>query len=212
MFDGSVGSFSSLFGSEQFLFIFRGGPHEFEFVESRIAALGISNASVVKLEVETSGQAETVFLGLGQEAQNEDVPLTIFNIDTFRPGYRHDATYGHAPSLLEVFRGTGPNWSYVRPSNSVPGKVIETAEKNPISNLCCTGLYRFSSPAEFSFAFAKRKRDSALSRQETYVAPLYNYLLESGKNVYYNEIDVRDVVFCGIPAEYEYLVNIGYTG
>lgn len=207
VFDQSVSSFSALFGSETFIFVVRDGASEREFVEQRVAALGIADASVVQLEYATSGQAETVFLGLGQLARSESEPLTIFNIDTFRPGYRHSDLYGRTPNLLEVFRGSGPNWSYVKPDTRVFGKVVATAEKIQISDLCCTGLYRFESPAEFSFAFEQRKQDVESDSSETYVAPLYNYLLRNGKNVHYNIIESEDVLFCGIPVEYEFLIE-----
>ena len=40
---------------------------------------------------------------------------------------------------------------------------------------------------------------------EIYVAPLYNQLIKTGVQIGYKEIAKDDVIFCGIPAEYEAL-------
>ena len=132
-------------------------------------------------------------------------PLTIFNIDTFRPGFRFPQA-GWAQSSdgwLEVFRGAGANWSYVRPGPGPEPLAIETAEKRPISDLCCTGLYHFARADDFHAALAQER--AAPSMNELYVAPLYNHLIAAGRRIHYRLIKTREVVFCGTPAEYQAL-------
>ena len=38
---------------------------------------------------------------------------------------------------------------------------------------------------------------------ELYVAPLYNHLIAAGQDIRFTEIAPDEVIFCGIPAEYE---------
>lgn len=167
----------------------------------------IRDAAIQILEAPTSGQAETVELGLLQAGMPADMPLTIFNIDTFRPGFRFPASPGLAGSAgyLEVFRGGGANWSYVRPAPGEAKLVVETAEKRPISDLCCTGLYHFAAAGDFCAALQKERL--APSCPELYVAPLYNHLIAAQKRVHYELVAAEDVVFCGVPGEYEALLK-----
>jgi len=200
VFAHAVGSFSAYFATAPFLFVARDIAGTPDFIAAECAALGIGHARVHLLDAPTAGQAETVELGLADVPA--DTAITIFNIDTFRPGFRYPV-FTDSAGYLEVFRGSGPNWSYVRPAPGPEPLVLETAEKRPISNLCCTGLYHFAQVGQFRDALAKeRVRPSAA---ELYVAPLYNALIAAGTKVHYAVVAAEDVVFCGVPAEYEAL-------
>jgi dTDP-glucose pyrophosphorylase len=82
--------------------------------------------------------------------------------------------------------------------------VLETAEKRPISDLCCTGLYHFAKASLFLEALAAERRKP--SSRELYVAPLYNHLISKGARIHYQLIQPQEVVFCGVPAEYQQLL------
>jgi hypothetical protein len=212
VFDHAVESFRSLFDQEQFLFIVRDIENSPAFVEGSCATLGLRNAQIAMLEAPTAGQAETVELGLRVAANDGDVPLTIFNIDTFRPNFRFptDTWFRNSDGYLEVFRGEGANWSYVRPSANEPNLALETAEKRPISDLCCTGLYHFAKTSQFLAAVAEEHRNP--SSRELYVAPLYNHLIGKGARIHYQLIQPEEVVFCGVPAEYRRLLAVAQNG
>jgi hypothetical protein len=204
LFAHAVGSFSAYTQTLPFLFIARDIAGTPAFFEAECARLGIRNAQIVVLDAPTSGQAETVARGLAQIAP--EAPVTIFNIDTFRPGFRFPSAFDleHVDGYLEVFRGSGPNWSYVRPAAG-SDRVAETTEKVPISDLCCTGLYHFRSAGDYLIAYADfADRDAArLGLRELYVAPMYNLLIARGADVRYDVIPEENVVFCGIPEEYD---------
>lgn len=205
VFDHAVGSFARYFESTPFLFIARDVQATAEFLETRCVALGIAAWKVVTLDQPTGGQAETVEIGL-QSAGFDNIPLTIFNIDTFRPDFVFPDIADEAGGYLEVFRGGGSNWSYVRAAGT-SDTVLEVAEKRPISDLCCTGLYHFARSDAFLDALARERKGSEYS--ELYVAPLYNHLIYQGDNIRYNIIERSQVVFCGVPAEYEQLIGDG---
>ena len=205
LFAHAVDSFRAYFAAEPFLFIARDEPDVPEFVAREVAALGVASARTVLLPRPTLGQADTVRLGLQQARTGADTPLTIFNIDTFRPGFRYPAAdwMGRADGYLEVMPGTDPGFSFVRPAEGGEGRVAETAEKVVISRLASTGLYWFRRAGDFLDAM---EGDAARAHGELYVAPLYNALIAAGLDVRYHAVPAAEVVFCGVPAQYEALL------
>lgn len=207
LFAHSVGSFSAYFTSLPFLFIARDVAGTADFIARECAALGISTAQTVVLNELTAGQAATVALGLARAAPPPATPITIFNIDTFRPAFRFPTEFDAAQvdGYLEVFSGTGSNWSYVRPATPDSNRVLQTTEKVPISDLCCTGLYHFRSAAQYLAAYADFANGGAeqIGLRELYVAPMYNLLIAAGADIRYDLIDPGQVTFCGVPTEYD---------
>ncbi|WP_345336214.1 capsular biosynthesis protein [Ferrimonas pelagia] len=202
LFDHALLSFQRYFTHLSFLFIVRSDHDTPAFVARRCHALGITDFQIVTLDKATRGQAETVALGLTEI--DPQMPLTIFNIDTFRPGFALPELTECSDGYLEVFEGEGDNWSYAKPLDHASDRVIETAEKNPISNLCSTGLYHFAHAKDFLQAFAVEaaKPISQWQKQELYIAPLYNQLIAEGKDIRYHKIHRDEVIFCGVPAEF----------
>lgn len=203
LFDHSVNSFKEYFDTHKFIFIIRDVYETSDFVKSRVIDLGIKDYDIVVLDEETRGQAETVTLGLASYRDSVDA-ITIFNIDTFRPNFIYPPLRELGDGYLEVFSGTGDNWSFVRPIDESSTKINLTTEKNPISNLCCTGLYHFKSIQDY---FSAYEYYSSLPKEkwekgELYVAPLYNYLININKSIHYHEIQRDEVIFCGTPDEY----------
>jgi hypothetical protein len=209
LFDHAVKSFAAYFADTPFLFVVRDVQGSPAFVAERAAALGIATTTIVALDAPTVGQAETVAIGLRRAQIDPAAEITIFNIDTFRPGFRKPdvATKPGSGGYLEVFEGHGANWSFVRPDPADTARVIETAEKRAISRLCCTGLYHFAAARDFLGAFDAAIEDPALRgpKDEIYVAPLYNWLIARGQRIGYDVVPRESVIFCGVPAEYDAL-------
>lgn len=208
LFSHTVGSFAAFFASEEFLFIARAEADTPSFVEQEATALGVEAFRTVVLPHPTRGQADTVVQGLRSADISADEPLTIFNIDTIRPGFRHpDAAWmSDAAGYLEVMRATDPGFSYARPDPaSSDARVLETVEKVVISDLASTGLYYFRSAGLFLDAFAAQA--SQIGGQELYVAPLYNELIAQGLGVHYALVSDREVIFCGTPQQYKSLLS-----
>ena len=211
-FAHAIASFASCFATHPFLFIARDIYDTAAFVNREVANLGIAHARTLLLDRPTAGQAETVELGLRAIAHTDVEPVTIFNIDTFRPGFAFPPAewFARSDGYLEVFTGTGTNWSFVRASGGSEPLVVETAEKRPISELCCTGLYHFARVVDFMRALDAER--ASPSGPELYVAPIYNHLIRAGKRIHYSVIESSDVVFCGVPQEYEDLLARRWTG
>lgn len=205
LFSHAVLSFSAYFKSTPFLFIVRDVYGTPEFVEKECKALGINDYQVITLNQETRGQAETVALGLEDAKLNLEEPLTIFNIDTFRPNFIFPQLEELGDGYLEVFRGTGDNWSFAKPESVNGTKVILTTEKDPVSDLCSTGLYHFKTLDDFFLAYNTylKKPVTEWAKGELYIAPLYNELITVNRDIHYHLIERDEVIFCGIPSEYD---------
>ena len=211
LFDHAVRSFENYFDEEEFLFVFRDVQDTASFLHSECEQLGIRNYRMICLNEPTRGQAETVAIALTRAEVSSDTSLTIFNIDTFRLGfvYPEFLTNQNVAGYLEVFQGEGSNWSFAKLKDGSKDQVLETAEKKPISNLCCSGLYYFRSTGEFleSFWLEAQRPLKDLDANELYVAPLYNYLIRAGKDIRVNVITASDVIFCGVPNEYTFFLS-----
>jgi hypothetical protein len=207
LFAHAVGGFAAYFDRLPFLFVARDVAGTPDFVARECASLGVREARTVVLDAPTAGQSETVALGLQRAGVAPGEPVTVFNIDTFRPGFRFPDGFdpGAVDGYLEVFRGSGANWSYVRPAAAGSDRVAETTEKVPISDLCCTGLYHFREAGAFLDAHARfaAGEAAAMGLRELYVAPLYNLLIRDGRDIRFHEIGAEEVIFCGVPAEYD---------
>jgi len=204
LFEHSVQSFEHYFATHLFVFIVRDVFETSQFVEAKAQALGIKDFRLVTLQDETRGQAETVYLAL-KALSVEKGPITLFNIDTFRPDFRFPQQALIGDGFLEVFEGEGSNWSFARPLSGDSQRVAETAEKNPISNLCSDGLYHFSDAGDFieSFEHYEAQPCTEWAKGELYIAPLYNYLIKNERSIFYTLIREDEIVFCGTPDEYQ---------
>lgn len=208
VFAHAVASFQAYFDSEFFLFLVRADYEAEAFVRRELASLGVRRFELVVFGQETAGQADTVYQGLQRmQEQQQGGALTIFNIDTFRPGFAMPAL--ECDGYLEVFEGEGEHWSFVRPGPG--GKVLETTEKVRISNLCSDGLYQFRERALFDEAFRHAASNDLRVRAEFYIAPLYNYLIAAGRDIRYVTVGPGEIVFCGTPDEYLAAVKHGNT-
>lgn len=212
LFAHSIRSFERYFDSSRFLFITLAQYSAADFVRAECRRLGIEDVEIVVLDELTRGQAETVQKGLAAVGTRAE-PITIFNIDTAEPGFVQPEFSKECDGYLDVFVGTGNNWSFAKPATDGSNRVVETAEKRPISNLCSTGLYHFASSDDFLAAYQNQLDGGPkrLTRGEIYVAPLYNFLIESGKDIRYRILDRDDVVFFGTPAEYDALLHESYS-
>jgi len=210
LFRHAVEGFLRYAPAMRLLFIARDVKGTASFIAAECRAMGLDRFETHILDAATRGQAETVALGLAGRAANDDSAM-IFNIDTFRPDWHPPARFAldAVDGYLEVFEGEGRNWSFVAPLDPQVQSVARTTEKDPISNLCCTGLYHFRRTGDFldAFAAAAAGGASSWSAGELYVAPLYNRLIASGRDIRYHLIRRDEVIFCGTPSEYQAVLD-----
>lgn len=205
VFCWAVKSFERYFQSDKFVFIYRDVYDTQQFIEKQIQQLGINNYKLVCLPSETLGQAETVYQGICDLDSDEE--LYIFNIDSRILNFQKPKWIHKCDGYLEVFKGEGNHWSFALAENPESLKVIRTAEKERISDLCSDGLYYFKQKSVFEKLFLNAKANQRTAKNEYYIAPLYNDLIAMQGVVYYNLIANEQILFCGTPEEYQALLK-----
>jgi hypothetical protein len=153
---------------------------------------------VLEIDYDTSGQAETVNLALNLFG-NPDEEVFIFNIDTILTNFKKYQT--NADGYLETFYAEGDHWSFARVK--YPNTVLETAEKIKISDHCSNCLYYFKIKGVYQTYYNLYSNQSI---GETYIAPMYNFLIAENRLVLNKSVATDSVILCGTPLEYERLI------
>ena len=137
-----------------------------------------------------------------EEYIDNDAPLIIHTLDIeFRPVFDpHVMTEMDADGLILTFKSNSSNYSYAK--LGADGFVTETAEKKAISNNACVGIYGFKKGSDFcKYARDMIKRDLR-TKNEFYISPLYNLLIEDNKQIKTRSVDKMHVF--GTPDEYHF--------
>lgn len=216
LFEHSVIGFRSYFERERFTFVTLASYRAYDFIAARCREMGlpVANTVIIELDTPTDGQAETVAIGIDRSRTEDGEPITIFNIDTFRPDFHHPITFDFSKvdGYLETFEAAGDHWSFVRSVDDIDPdlRVVEVAEKKRISRHCSTGLYYFRTARLFRQAFeTTRNIDSRqLQAGERFVAPLYNILIQEGRDIRYAPIRPDQIIQCGTPEEYQAVLTL----
>ncbi len=157
--------------------------------------LGFNEVSVLVLDRETKGQAETAWLAKPLCAELE--PILIYNTDTHVSPYALDPTEFTDDGWIPCFTAPGEKWSFVE--LGADGFAQRVTEKQRISDHCSIGLYGFSSFRLFEGAY----REGVSQPNEMYVAPLYNTLIDKGCHLTISTLDSDDVCILGTPEDLE---------
>ena len=204
VFSWSVRSFEHYFKTDKFIFIYRNVYETKDFLEVEIKNLGITDYELVCLPEEILGQADTVYQGIANIDSNEEI--YIFNIDSRIIDFIKPKWAAECDGYLEVFKGEGEHWSFALAEEN-SRRVIRTTEKERISDLCSDGLYYFKKKSVFEKLFLSAKENQRTAKNEYYIAPLYNDLIEAGSTVFYDLIENYRILFCGTPDEYLQLLK-----
>ena len=205
VFYHAINSFKRYFNEHEFLFIFRNIQTTEKFINDECQKLNLKNYKTICLDQPTDGQAETVYLGMKKADIYESEQILVFNIDTFRPNFElpKNLDLASIDGYLEVFQAEGEHWSFVLPESEGSNKVLRTTEKDRISSLCSSGLYYFRKAKDYFDTFEKIIKINDRTKNEFYIAPMYNYLIKQNKDIRYARISRDEIIFCGTPDEYK---------
>ena len=170
------------------------------FIKSACVKMNLKNYHVILIDYLTDGQATTAMLA-GQYWHSEN-ELLIYNIDTYvEPGQMNSQEL-KGDGFIPCFQAEGTHWSFVKVDES--GRAVEIREKVRISDNCTLGAYYFKSCGLYASLYNEYySQNENLVNGEKYVAPLYNYLLERGGDIYISDIDPDKVHVLGTPEELE---------
>ena len=148
----------------------------------------VLEGNIVVLNEMTEGAAQTV---LSAQGFFDDVlPLVIpscdqlvdIDIDDF---YNH-AIEKQATGCLMTFNGNSPAYSYCKTEEN--GYVTQTREKEVISNHANVGIYYFQNGTDFIDCARLMIDANIRSKNEFYLAPVYNFLID-----YYEMFNVDNI-------------------
>ncbi len=170
------------------------------FVRSKCEELGIIDYHLILLDYLTDGQATTATLA--EKYWNSEHALLIYNIDTYvEPGQMNSEEL-RGDGFIPCFKAEGDHWSFVRLDEQ--GRVVQIKEKQRISDHCTLGAYYFKSCGLYKQLYDEYYREEKnLVKGEKYVAPLYDYLLSKGGEIYISDIAPETVHVLGTPEELE---------
>lgn len=202
LFEWSMESLAAFRRPEDtYLFILRREDHASDFIREKCLEMGISRIQIIQLEEMTDGQATTAMLGA--KYWEKESPLLIYNIDTYvEAGQMHPRDFC-GDGFIPCFCGEGDHWSFVRLGEDE--RAAEVREKVRISDFCTLGAYYFKTCSLYEKLYEEYySKRTNIEKGEKYIAPLYNYLIQKGKEVRISVIDVEKIHVLGTPEELDY--------
>lgn len=174
------------------------------FIKEKCQELEIDNYHLILLDYLTDGQATTATLA--EQYWNKEHALLIYNIDTYvEPGQMNSEEL-KGDGFIPCFKAEGDHWSFVRLDEQE--RVIEIKEKQRISDHCTLGAYYFKTCDLYKKLYDEYySEEKNLVKGEKYVAPLYDYLLSKGGEIYISDIAPERVHVLGTPEELEYFLE-----
>lgn len=174
------------------------------FIDEKCMEMALLKYHVILLDYLTDGQATTALLA--QQYWNPENALLIYNIDTYVEAGEMNSMELKGDGFIPCFQAEGEHWSFVRLDEM--GKVIEIREKKRISNYCSVGAYYFKTCALYKNLYDEyyRQTQKCIDR-EKYIAPLYDYLLSKGGEIYISNIVSDKVHVLGTPEELQLFLD-----
>lgn len=140
--------------------------------------------NIVPIDKLTEGAACTVLEA--QEYIDNEVPMILANCDqlVLDKNFMDESIDFYksqdADGGILCFVANSPKWSYVEVKND---RVVRVVEKEPISNLATVGIYYFKQGRFFIQAAKKMIAKKLRVKNEFYIAPTYNEMIEHKQNV-----------------------------
>lgn len=165
--------------NKKFIFIIKETDSKKYHFDSMLNQL-VENAVIVKLKNQTKGAVCSVLYAIDEIDKNEE--MIIVNSDQVIEVDYNDVLKNlrKGDGGMITFNAVHPRWSFVRLTNE---KVVETAEKNPISNNAIAGFYYFKKASDFiEGAFNVIKFDDNFNGNY-YISSVYNQLILKNKEL-----------------------------
>ena len=183
---------------EKYIFVVRKEDNAKSFIEKQSKKYNINNFDVLEIEELTDGQATTCMLAIPY--CKEDDAILVYNIDTYVEPREMKFKDIQGDGYMPCFYGKGDHWSFAKTDKE--GKVIEVREKERISDNCTLGAYYFSSARLYKKVYNEYYLNNKnVEKNEKYIAPLYNYMIQKNMDVRISIVDYDKVHVLGTPEE-----------
>jgi dTDP-glucose pyrophosphorylase len=158
--------------------------------------------TVIEVNEDTSGAACSALLAV--DHINNDQPLIITNGDQILAGVEIaeivcDFQAKSWDAGVIVFEDIHPRWSFVKCDSE--GRVIEAAEKRPISKLATAGFFYFARGSDFVQAAMEMLKKNAQVNGFFYICPALNELLLRHAHIGIHKIDRSHYISLATPGD-----------
>lgn len=188
----------------QYFFVVQKKDNASVFIRKAAEKLGIHKIEILELNALTDGQATTAMIAAQKCPPNESI--LIYNIDTYVEAFEMKYAEIHGDGYIPCFHADGNHWSFVRTDDA--NRAVEVREKLRISDNCTLGAYYFSSAALYMDLYQNYYIDDFhMEKNEKYIAPLYNYMISKGLEVYIGNVNAKKVHVLGTPEELKIFVQ-----
>ncbi len=170
-----------------FIFLINSEDSKNYFLDNVLGLLTENKPTIIKIDHRTKGAACTALLAIdeidndtplfisnGDQVIKEDLNSILTNLETYDSG---------VVSTTSVH----PRWSYIRVDGE---KVIETAEKRPISNNAIAGLFYYKKGSDFVRSTMNMIKKDANYNGMFYISSTINELILENNNVGYYKIPI----------------------
>jgi NDP-sugar pyrophosphorylase family protein len=166
---------SNIKRQHQFIFIIK-EDDVIKFHLDNTLKLICPGCEIIKLKKSTSGGLCSVLMAI-DKIKSEDSMLIlngdqVLDID-FNKVDEH-WKFEDVEAGIVTFNSVHPRWSYARIENK---EVVQTAEKNPISNQSIAGYYYFKSATKFFNAAFETIKNEVMFDESYYISPVINQFI-----------------------------------
>jgi NDP-sugar pyrophosphorylase family protein len=178
-----IDGFKCIKQEKRFIFLVNSADCSSYYLDNVLRLATDNNCIVIKLEKPTQGAACTALMAI--EYINNDSPLVISNsdhiIDYDLNTVIEDFQKRNIDGGTICFDSIHPKWSFVRLDKN--NKIVETAEKRPLSRNAIAGFYYFRKGSDFvSGAMSMIKKDVNVEGKY-FVSFVLNELVLNNKNL-----------------------------
>jgi HAD superfamily hydrolase (TIGR01509 family) len=139
------------------------------------------NCNIIFVNGITEGAACTTLLA--KEFINNNDSLLIANSDQFlewsSTNFMYNMIGDNVDAGIVTFTSTHPKWSFVKTDKT--GKVVEVAEKKPISDIATAGIYYWRKGADYVKYAEQMIQKNVRVNNEFYVCPVFNEAITDNK-------------------------------
>jgi len=161
--------------------------------------------TILVVDKVTRGSLETCTIA--KDHIDNDTPLIIYTPDVyFEPQFDPNSIKPEADGFLLTFPANSPAHSYSVADED--GVVSKVAEKEVISNAANVGIYHFASGSIFLKYANIMLENNITVKNEFYIAPIYNLMLEDGLTVH--AAGVQKMYVLGTPDSFHFFCDHVY--
>jgi NDP-sugar pyrophosphorylase family protein len=186
MIEWVIESTRSLDIPSQIIFIIKEGDSNVYHLDNTLKLLD-PNCEIVKLKNETKGGLCSVLMAIDVIDDGDNVlVLNSDQIIDVKLSLFHDFWKQKKSDVgIVTFKSVHPRWSFALTEE---GAIIQTAEKNPISNQAIAGYYYFNSAKQFFDCAFQTIINDVQKDGMFYISPVINEFVLRNKKVHYYPI------------------------